>query len=499
MVSFQFARGNGKRYRMAAVMAMAASVTLGAAQLHADTVLLSEPFTGTAGTQPTGFAAFTVAGINSQLDGAGEYEQKRTDSNAGSFSALGWYSQPDITDVGAWRDTTTDVILRYSGGAANKNGVLVRASNVAGTNSGDYYHVRLEGDTMVLYRVNNGTFTNIASASAGGSLGAIQDRLMRVEVANVANPDHDFVHLQVTLYNGANDATSVVRTIDFTDTSTSAITRGGSVGVRTNFANGSSGNRATYDDLKVTGNNDKLLWYDDYYDNTARRTDTFVDGTVTANVTATKVNFSGLGDAERALRLIDFDAETSSAKWANVQATTLMRLNTNGTNNGQLAAGLVVRETGTTGANNGSGNYYHYRLVHDEANNVYLAQLYRVNSGVFSLLQSVTLSASDVPESVDTFLSLQAINEGGNVHLVGMASFMQDFAGSFGVIDIVDSSANRILGPGSAGFRVFSSGALTNGTVNFDNFTIISVPVPLALPAGLAMMGLTIMRRRPSA
>lgn len=468
-----------------------------ASSAHAGVVIYTEPFNGADGSQPTDFSTFTTTpGIVSQLDGAGEYEQARVNSDPGSHTALGFYDNADVTDVGAWRDTTTDVLLRYSGGSNNRNGVLVRARDVAGASSGDYYHVRVEGDSLVLYRVVNGSFTSIATASAGGSLGAIKDRLLRVDVANVPNPGSDFVRLKVNLYDGASDAAAVVRSINFTDTSSSAVTRAGSVGVRTFFNGGSSGQRATFDSLSVTNNHKSLRWYDDYAGDDAIRNEFFTNGAIVPELTGGKLQFDDIGDGSRGIALINYDAETSTTPWANVQATAVMRLNTNGANNGQLSAGLILRETGTTGANNGTGNFYHYRLVHGEDTNTYAAQLYRVNNGAFTLLDSVTLSAADVPESANIFLSFMAVNSGGNVHLVGMASLDQMFASVIGQIDFTDAGASRILGPGAAGFRVFGGGGISDGVVNFDNFTVVSIPTPLALPGALALGAIAAMRRR---
>ena len=134
--------------------------------------------------------------------------------------------------------------------------------------------------------------------------------------------------------------------------------------------------------------------------------------------------------------------------------------------------------------------------MHGEDNNTYAAQLYRVNDGSFTLLDNVTLSMADVPESENIFLSFLAINEAGNVHLVAKASLDQMFNEVFGEIDIIDTSANRILGPGAAGFRTFGGGGLSDGVVNFDNFTVISIPAPMALPGTLALMALAAVRRR---
>ena len=479
------------------VMALTLAVLCAASSVHADTVVYTEPFTGADGAQPTDFSTFTnTSGMVSQLDGAGEYEQARVNSDPGAHTALGFYDNTDVTDLGAWWDVTADVLLRYSGGSANRNGVLIRARDVAGTSSGDYYHARVEGESLILYRVVNGSFTSIASTNTGASLGAIHDRLLRVQVANVPNPGSDHVNLQVNLYDGTTDAAAVIRTINFTDTSSNAVTRAGGVGLRTYFDGGSSGLRATFDDLTVTNNRPNLLWYDDYPDSSAIRNEFLTDGVITPELTGGKLQFDDIGDGARGLALIDYDDETSTTPWANVKATTMMRLNTNGTNNGQISAGLVLRESGTTGANNGTGDFYHYRLVHGEDNNTYAAQLYRVNDGSFTLLDNVTLSMADVPESENIFLSFLAINEAGNVHLVAKASLDQMFNEVFGEIDIIDTSANRILGPGAAGFRTFGGGGLSDGVVNFDNFTVISIPAPMALPGTLALMALAAVRRR---
>ncbi|MEM4233286.1 MAG: hypothetical protein QXZ19_04875, partial [Thermoplasmata archaeon] len=145
----------------------------------------------------------------SQNDGASEYEQRRTVAGGGDQRAFGYYANTADTDRGLWRDTLTDAILRFSGGANPQNGLAVRAWN-AGHASGDYYHARINGNTLQLYRVNGGTFTLVASDSAGASIPGTSDHLLSVAVWNVPDPngnasgsdDTDHVRLLVHLYNG---------------------------------------------------------------------------------------------------------------------------------------------------------------------------------------------------------------------------------------------------------------------------------------------------------
>ena len=84
-------------------------------------------------------------------------------------------------------------------------------------------------------------------------------------------------------------------------------------------------------------------------------------------------------------------------------------------------------------------------------------------------------------------------NPDGGVYLRGIMSLDPYFDDIFGRIDYTDVSANRLLGPGSAGFR------LVGGAVaNFDDFTVKSFHVPE--PTTIAVLGLgalgTVLRRR---
>ena len=281
----------------------------------------------------------------------------------------------------------------------------------------------------------------------------------------------------------------MVRSIDYTDTSTSAITRAGGVGMRSYIT--ANGVRSTFDDLKVTSSSPGLLWYDDYYDGQAPKMQSYDTG-VSQSVTGRKYQFGGIGNGERALGLIEFGAETSQAAWENVEASALMRLNTNISDGGYIATGLILRETGVTNATS-TGAAYHYRLARSETGtDDFRAQLYRTNGGAFSLLDWVSLTNADVPESQNIFLKASTVTEAGGVRIVGLASLSPDFTDPFGWINFLDTSANRILGPGSVGFRVYGAGGITNGAVNYDNFTVRAIPEPAALLVWSLLAGLGI-------
>ncbi|NQT51620.1 PEP-CTERM sorting domain-containing protein, partial [bacterium] len=472
-------------------LVMAALVAFVVAAQPASAVLIySEGFNGALGTQPAGWAAYTSgAGIVSRNDGSssGAYEQRRNSTNT---TAIGWYDQPDITDPGAWRDTTMDILMRYSGGANNDNGVIFRANDIASASSGDFYHIRVfDNQTLRLYRVRGGSFAQLDISDGGPSLSAIKDRLLRVQVYNIPDAETDNVRIVADYFDGTTDASAVVRHLEFTDDTTSAITSPGSVGVRSYIQVDNV--RAVFNSLSVNNDNRYLLWYDDYYDNSGDRTSTHSAGAITQDMANRAARFINIGNGALGLRLLDFDAETSQTEWRDVKVSALMRWNTMGDDNGRIDSGLVLRETGVVGAYTGS--YYHYRLVRDEAGtDQAFAQLYRMNNGTATLLDQVTLSMANVPESVNIFLQFSGIG----AHLTGMASLSADFSSPFGIIDYLDASPDVINTPGSVGYRVYGSDGLTAGAVNFDNLEVTHlIPEPATL-ALLGLGGLSLLRRR---
>ena len=457
--------------------------------------LLTESFSGATGTQPANFTAFTNADINSQIDTA-EYEQQHVAGANASPVALAFFNNTSQTDQGMWRDVVVSTNTRFSGGADNFNGVVLRASNITASNNGNFYHVRIEGNELVLYRAIAGSFTELASISGlAGLPGTITNRRLEVSIANIAQPDQDHVKISATLFNDAA-GTTALGTLNFTDTSADAITRAGTVGYRS-FNTAAGDTRSTFDNLKVTSTKGNLLFYDDYHNGTALRMQTFNNGGTsngTGSVTAEKYQFSHGTTPLTSLGLVDFDSATQN--WLNVGATALMRMNTNGTGNGTAAGGLILRETDV--ASNSStlaGEFYHYRLQRIETTNQFQANLLRKDgvAGFVTLGSAVTLSDLLIPESTNIFLNFSAVNEGAGVRLIGFASLNQDFSNPFGLINFLDTSANAIRTAGSAGFRYFGV-----GTANFDNFTVtdLSIPEPATATLGLLALGGLMLRRR---
>jgi len=184
---------------------------------------------------------------------------------------------------------------------------------------------------------------------------------------------------------------------------------------------------------------------------------------------------------------VDFDAFTGQDAWENVEVSAITRLHASA----RQMPGLIVRETGLSGAS-GSGDLYMYRL--NQSNN--LAELYRSNNGAFQRLAYEAVLGSQIPDHTDIFLKMfvETMDEGG-VLLRGLASLDPSFSEIFGRIDYLDTDPNRILGPGSAGFRLYG------GSVgNFDNFTVETFQIPE--PATLALLGLGalgLLRRRRKA
>jgi len=437
---------------------------------HAST-LYTTSFTGPNGSQPTGFSAYADSGMNSGIDG-NEYEQERISDNGVSIA---YYSDAADFASGDWRDVTAVTQTRYSGAGNNKNGLIFRARDISSVGTGDFYHVRMEGNALVLWRFNSGSPTQLASIPTTESITAPANRWLRVTAVNVPNPGTD--HVQITAELSKNSTfTQVIGTLDFTDTASSAITRSGGVGYRSNNTVGSA-SRSVFDNLVVTGNNDNLLWYDDYYNTSGPGMQAFLSGGRTQSMVNGKYQSDGSGTM---LALIN-GVDTSAEEWASVSASALMRFNTNSTN-GTLSAGLVVGADDVV--DTATGDYYLYRVSRLEAASTYQAELLRSNGGVLTSLGTIPLSSSNIPESQNIFLQMIRWGGPGAIHLQTWASLSQDFSNPFAMFDIFDNDPNALGGAGSVGF--YASGG---GPVNFDNFTVIAVPEPLTLSAALLALG----------
>jgi hypothetical protein len=463
----------------------------------AQTTLYSEGFSGPVGSLPAEWqtrvdnATLTVA----RNDGLGEHEHRLQGAPSGTLRLLSWLEAPAETDRGAWRDASTEALLRFSGGAGNQNGLIARARN-PDVAAGDYYHVRINGTNLQLYRFNAGSATLLLATNALPGFVASSDHLMRFTTQNVRNPGTDHVRLVAQVYNGATEASGLLAEVEFTDTSANAVTRAGGVGMRTFFTSpAGSGSRATFDDFRVHSQHPNLLWYDDYYDNQALRTESFVSGSAVSILNAQRVEMQNLSSGAVGARTLDFDAETARAEWENVVASTTLRLNTNNAG-GEMAGGLLVRETGMSSAA-GSGDYYHYRVVRDEATGLHRTELVRVNAGVESLLSTSSLSAAEAGESVNLFMRLEAFTTASGVDLRGLLSQNLDFSAPYGQIVFTDLDPGRITGPGAVGVLARGLSGLTSGVMNFDNFTV-EVAVPEPSTAALLLLGLAVAWRRRS-
>ena len=433
--------------------------------------LYTTNFTGPNGSQPAGFSAFAQPGMNSGIDG-NEYEQERVSADGVSIA---YYSNLADFASGDWRDVTAVTQTRFSGAGNNKNGLIVRARGITDTASGDYYHVRMEGNALVLWRFNNGSATQLATIPTTESISSPANRWLRVTAVNVPKIDTDGVRVTAELSKNST-FTQVIGTLDYTDTSLSAITRSGGVGYRSNNTVGSA-SRSVFDNLVVTGNNDDLLWYDDYYNTTAPGMQAFLSGSRTQAMNNRKYQTDGSGTM---LALVN-GVDTSAEEWASVKASALMRFNTNSTN-GTLHAGLVVGANGVV--DTVTGDYYLYRVSRLEAASTYQAELLRSNGGVLTSLGIIPLTSSNIPESQNIFMQMIRWGGPGGIRLQTWASLSQDFSSPFGMFDYLDSSPDALGAPGSAGFYV--SGG---GPANFDNFSVIAVPEPLTLSAALLALG----------
>lgn len=464
---------------------------LGAAPVGAE-VILTESFDGPNGMLPTSWEADNNTGVIVSRRDGNELETEVVSS--GTDATLAAYINDDDTDRGLWRDVDVVTTLRYNAGVTH--GLVIRGqeSSAVGIDGGDYYYVQVNNNTLNLFRVNGGVASGaLASDGTGGSFSTTSDRELRVQIANIADPDTDNVRIRAQIME--TDGVTVLREIDFTDTSGSAITRAGTVGVRGRVDSSVSvGQRATFDDLSVSTTNPALLWYDDYYDNESPRMQTFASGGATQDVSGGKFTFSSLGGSGQGRASVDFDAHTSTDSWDNVRATTLMRWNTNNTS-GRLEGGLILRETGMTSTAN--GDYYFFALIRNEGASAFVARIFRVIDGATTQIATSSLTSTDIfPESTNLFLSFEAFtNNLGQVVLEAVASLNADFSAPIATINFTDTNASRILGSGSAGFRVGST-SVTGAIVNFDNFTVTAIPEPTT--GLLAVLGMIagVARRR---
>ena len=434
-----------------------------ASAAHPNRLLLDEAFSGTAGSQPPGWVAHTAAAMESNNDGNGEYHQRKNTSG-GNF-AVGYYAEQNEIVQGKWRDVTFTTKTRFSGDGDNENGVIFRATDIDGEHgSGNFYHARVSGSQLQLYRFVDGSATLLEQQSLSGFSGTAGNNWYRVSVENIPDAGTDQVHIVAEMFKNAA-LTDLAGRIDYVDTASNAITRAGGVGFRSHNRTGGS-SRSVFDDLTVVSNNVDLLWYDDYFDGTAPHMTAY--GNKSQNVTGGKYQFEG-GSTE-GIGFVDLPAVTSQSEWADVEIRALMRMGADGPG---LAGGLLSRVTGVedpgAGANTTTGDYYMYRLQRSGTDR---AELYRRNDGGFTLLDEVDLGF-EIPSSEDIFLKMLTGNLGDTVHLRGLASFDPDFSDIFGEIYFADTSEDRILGPGSAGFRVYGG-----GTINFDNFSVRTTFIP---------------------
>ncbi len=449
---------------------------LPASAAHPNRLLLDEAFSGAAGSQPTGWEAF--AGSNllvSENDGTGEYQQKKLQSPAGATTMIASYAEENDIAQGKWRDVTLTAKTRFSGGGQNENGVIFRAADIdAAGGSGDFYHARVNGNQLQLYRFVDGSATLLEQQSLSGFSGTAGNNWYRVSVENIPDAGTDQVHIVAEMFKNAA-LTDLAGRIDYIDTASNAITRPGGVGFRS-YNTGDADTRSVFDDLTAVSNNPELLWYDDYFDGSAPHMTAY--GTKPQTVTGGKYQFENASD--EGIGFVDLPAVTSQSEWADVEIRGLMRMASNGPG---LSGGLLSRVTGVddpgAGANTTTGDFYMYRLQRAGTDR---AQLYRRNDGAFTLLDEVNLGF-DIPSSENVFLKMLTGNLGDTVHLRGLASLDPDFNDIFGEIYFTDTSEDRILGPGSAGFRAYG-----DGTINFDNFSVRTTFIPE--PGSLTLLGL---------
>lgn len=456
--------------------------------------IYTEHFTGSG--QPADWSAYTDDGSGPTAEPmysrilSQEYEQRKAwgtlPNPVPAHEAIAYLDDQPTTVRGMWRDSTVSVLTRHSGGGANLNGLIVRASDIGDTTSGDFYHARINGSALDLYRVRGGSYTLLGTTTAGPSFGDTANKRFTVTTSNVPSPNTDHVRIQATLYTDAA-GTTVARSIDYLDGSAAAITRAGGVGFRTRNSSSANHQRAVWDDLAVETNHPTLLWYDDYYDNQAPMMVSSLGASQSEAVVNGKYGFSGSGGAAA---WIENGSMTDDPSWENVEATALVRLQTSAAIRGGLM--LRAQDVTTIGSGYTDGDFYYMQLVRNEGANAAALRLYRVvDGGLSSPLANDLSGLSLVPESTDIFLKFTAITRDDGVHLSGLASLNADFSDPLSMLSYIDSSSSQILGPGTAGFHMLDS-----GTINFDNFTITAVPEPAAL--GLlfvACVGVLPMRR----
>ena len=449
---------------------------------EATNLLYHHNFAGAQGDQPRGFETHVTdpAVDFSRIDGSNEYEQRST--TTGTSAMVAYYNDTDDTARGAWRDVTVTSRTRYSGGGGNDNGVILRAQDITSAHgTGDFYHVRMNGNDMQFYRFVDGSASLLKQSAVTGGLGAVVNRWLQVSTVNVPGDAHqDYVQISAALYGDAA-LTNLIWSDHYTDTASNAITRAGGAGYRSyNTASGNT--RSVFGDFSVVTQSPNLLWYDDYSDGDAPHMQAFGKSVTTANG---RYDFTA-SPGSIGVASIDADAITGLPVWEDVEASAVMRLNS-AANQG---AGLILRETGLSAAS-GTGDFYMFRL--NQANDA--AELYRTLGGSFTRIAFEQLGLDAIPDHHDILIKFAADTLEGGVYLHGYAFDLDNgvLLTDFGYFD---DSANAIYGPGSAGFRLYGG-----SNANFDSFTVTAfqvadvIPEPATLSL-LAIGALGLIRRR---
>ena len=478
-------------------------VVLGSPGMAAE-LIYEQDFSNATGTNPDGWSYSTYGYILSRTY-LGQYEQRKTqvhpdptaDDDTRAAAYYNYRPDPARDDydwlLGSWRDATIETEIATNGQTGIDAGVLFRARGFARSGGnmflGDAYCVQIVGDetdaatTLELLRFRgNDTGSDVAdpdphvlATDLGVAFDASTPRLIQITSNNVTRTHYDAVDIQVNLYNGLTADSGILRTISFTDDSDRALSGPGSVGYRTLITqttiNPPDHPRGIYDNLTVYDDNDgELLWYDDYYDNRALGMTSFSQGGVTeiGTLGATDLRYHVRGEGVGIGAAVIDHVDVMQPEWEDVTVSATMRI---GHDISQLYSGLAVRAQNYD-AETGSGDLYLFHMTGPDGDESAAAELYRVRGGQGTevLLGSVDVSATLASREI--YLKVDAVtNDDGNVELSCIASLAGDYSDPIAEISFLDDSADKITGPGSAGFIV-QNWSESQFAANFDDFSV---------------------------
>jgi|GEM_PF-3864008 len=229
--------------------------------LPGSATLMAEHFEGRVDSVPGGWVAY---GGNNQIgnDGNGEFQIKKTSSDT---TSIAYYNDPAEISRGAWRDTTITSQTRFSGGDANDNGLVFRATEItSNSGTGDFYMTRVQNtDNLQLFRFNDGSATLLDQQAISGFNPTAGDNHYKISTENVFDASgNEGVQITIGMYADAALTNQIGSDMVYTDYGSGAILSPGGAGYRM-YHNGGQGTRAVFDDLFVTSDKPLLDWAED--------------------------------------------------------------------------------------------------------------------------------------------------------------------------------------------------------------------------------------------